>query len=288
VGHLVSAHAPLEVVETYQGTAISFRKDGWINATQMAKPFGMRPAEFLRLPATISFIKALAKDLDEIWENPTFNKLQKNLVITNRGVMGGTWMHPDLALEFARWLSPEFALWCNRTIRAILAAPARPLDPREDGFTRLLRAHMQLMERMDNFVEELAPILQAALRPARPYRRRTVPRPALPGADSEQARVCRLVDEAITAHAKPGEHTASVKGRQICDVAYRLGGYEVWIGPHTGFQRTSRFMRNLQSYFLRPLDDGGGGRTYRIEPVRKARHRYYVLTRLTRKEVLAR
>ena len=33
---------------------------------------------------------------------------------------GGTWMHEDVALEFARWLSPRFAIWCNDRIKELL------------------------------------------------------------------------------------------------------------------------------------------------------------------------
>jgi len=29
------------------------------------------------------------------------------------GVYGGTWMHPRLAIDFARWLNPKFAVWMD-------------------------------------------------------------------------------------------------------------------------------------------------------------------------------
>lgn len=32
----------------------------------------------------------------------------------------GTWMYEDVALEFARWLSPAFAIWCNDRIKELL------------------------------------------------------------------------------------------------------------------------------------------------------------------------
>lgn len=42
-------------------------------------------------------------------------------VVTQRGMMnGGTWMVEELAMEFARWLSPSFSIWCNAKIRDIL------------------------------------------------------------------------------------------------------------------------------------------------------------------------
>ncbi len=36
------------------------------------------------------------------------------LIQTENGV--GTWMHEDAALEFARWHSPAFAIWCNDSV----------------------------------------------------------------------------------------------------------------------------------------------------------------------------
>ena len=47
----------------YQGRAVRFNSDGWINATDVAKRFGKRPVDWLRLPASISYLKALARAL---------------------------------------------------------------------------------------------------------------------------------------------------------------------------------------------------------------------------------
>lgn len=33
---------------------------------------------------------------------------------------GGTWLHPKLAVAFARWLSVEFAVWCDLTIDSLI------------------------------------------------------------------------------------------------------------------------------------------------------------------------
>lgn len=45
----------------YEGNQISFSKDNgvMVNATQMAKPFGKLPYEWLRLPSTKEFLDAL-------------------------------------------------------------------------------------------------------------------------------------------------------------------------------------------------------------------------------------
>ena len=31
----------------------------------------------------------------------------------------GTWLHEDLALPFAQWLSPKFYIWCNDHIKEL-------------------------------------------------------------------------------------------------------------------------------------------------------------------------
>ena len=55
---------------------------------------------------------------------PDVGKSHFGFVVTKRGgdkhAEQGTWMHEDVALEFARWLSPEFAIWCNDRIKELL------------------------------------------------------------------------------------------------------------------------------------------------------------------------
>jgi hypothetical protein len=33
---------------------------------------------------------------------------------------GGTWLHPKLAVRFAQWLDPKFAVWCDLQIDNLL------------------------------------------------------------------------------------------------------------------------------------------------------------------------
>ncbi|WP_204313097.1 KilA-N domain-containing protein, partial [Stenotrophomonas maltophilia] len=48
----------------YQGQAVRFNSDGWINATDVAKRFGKKPVEWLRLPDTVKYSDALARHLN--------------------------------------------------------------------------------------------------------------------------------------------------------------------------------------------------------------------------------
>lgn len=96
----------------YQGQAVRFKSDGWISATDVAKRFGKKPAEWLRLPDTVKYIDALARHLN-VGES-------HNLIRATRGRNGATWLHPKLAVSFARWLDMDFSVWCDLHIDALL------------------------------------------------------------------------------------------------------------------------------------------------------------------------
>lgn len=93
----------------YENEPVRFNSSGWINATEAAKRFGKLPHEWLRLPETVAYLDALVKC-----------GIIPQLVRTQRGRNGGTWLHPKLAVVFARWLSVDFAVWCDMHIDALL------------------------------------------------------------------------------------------------------------------------------------------------------------------------
>ena len=112
---------------SYKGNSVSFDlssgKEMMVNATEMAKTFGKLPGEWLRLPSTKAFLEALTD---------TGKSLNvDSLVVTERGGLtgGGTWMHEDVALEFARWLNPSFAIWCNDRIKELMRHGATAINP---------------------------------------------------------------------------------------------------------------------------------------------------------------
>lgn len=100
----------------YNGNGVTFRKGDsvMVNATEMAKPFGKEAKHWLVNQTTKEFIEELANV-----RNLTF----ADLVQVKQGSPdngGGTWFHEDVAMEFARWLSPAFAIWCNDRIKELM------------------------------------------------------------------------------------------------------------------------------------------------------------------------
>lgn len=100
----------------YNGHSVSFGNENgiMINATEMAKAFGKRPNDYLSLPSTNELIRAITRKS---------GNSENQIVTTKAGSSqfgGGTWMHEDLALDFAQWLSVDFKLWCNDRIKELL------------------------------------------------------------------------------------------------------------------------------------------------------------------------
>jgi phage antirepressor YoqD-like protein len=104
------------IVYDYKGSKISFAngKNVMVNATEMAKTFGKYPKDFLVNKQTKEFLSSLSA--------VRLIPLTELVKVIQGGdpQMQGTWMHEDVALEFARWLSPAFAIWCNDRIKELL------------------------------------------------------------------------------------------------------------------------------------------------------------------------
>ena len=102
-------------------TPVSFRADGFLNATAIAKHFCKLPKDYLKTEQTQEYIVALAEAMTERTKILT---VENQLVIIKKGGNNkdeqGTWLHPKLAIHFARWLDPKFAVWCDFQIEKIL------------------------------------------------------------------------------------------------------------------------------------------------------------------------
>jgi hypothetical protein len=113
---------------SYQGTTIRLR-GAMLNLTDIwraaGRPKDQRPADWLALEETQRFRAyagahwtdtedplALETGLAGIWHTDS-----DGFVAVVRGSQGGTWAHWQLALSYARHLSPAFHLWCNTVLR---------------------------------------------------------------------------------------------------------------------------------------------------------------------------
>ena len=137
----------------YDGQDITFEfADGnrMINATEMAKPFGKKVNDFLRINNSRAYI--------ELLEERYANTSRETLRVVKGGEphLQGTWMDELLALKFAAWLSPRFELWVYDRIQELLTTGETKLDSiAPKGFAstlRLLAAQWEQQEQINQTV----------------------------------------------------------------------------------------------------------------------------------------
>lgn len=112
----------------WQGTAIQRREsDGFVNATAMAKANGKHLPHYMANERTRDYIAALA---------PVVGIPTTDLIHTIQGgtpSLQGTWIHPRLAIDLARWISPAFAVWMDgwflESLTPALQPARQPLEP---------------------------------------------------------------------------------------------------------------------------------------------------------------
>jgi hypothetical protein len=145
-----NASSGLAVVSTgiearpWNGIAIQRRRaDGFVNATAMCKANGKRWNNYARAGRTVEYICALARQVGA--ETPCAAAVARNSATGIQGLiqvvqggspaLQGTWIHPRLAVDLARWISPSFAVWMDgwflEAMGVVIPAPApQPPAPR--------------------------------------------------------------------------------------------------------------------------------------------------------------
>lgn len=154
----------------YNGEVIRDR-DEMLSLTDMWKAAGQpetkRPAEWLRQDATKEFIEIVAA-----------SNMGQNHISTRRGNNGGTFAHWQIALAYAKYLSPEFHMWCNQVVRermegksvSVANLPPEVLEMirRDDGISRMLAHKVTGIESTVQTLAAVVSAMAAVVQPAHP------------------------------------------------------------------------------------------------------------------------
>ena len=117
-------------------------REMYFNATQIAKEHSKKVDDFLRLKSTKEYISVL----EEERKFKVGNSRLKNwgeLVVVKRGKYGGTWMHNELAYEFAGWCSALFRRQLHKYVEKRIEQEAQRQHARleaKTGFAPLTEA----------------------------------------------------------------------------------------------------------------------------------------------------
>lgn len=117
--------------------------DGFINGTAMCVAHEKDISDWLKTDETWELVNALAESMtvepkDRKSGNSVYTRVSAtfpSLVIVRRGspeTGGGTWLHPDLAIQLAQWCSPAFAIQVSRWIREWMTTGRNPIATQAD------------------------------------------------------------------------------------------------------------------------------------------------------------
>lgn len=127
------------IVRSISGIEVNQRSiDGYVNATQLLQAHKAKTGEGKKMRDWLNTdrSKAYLEAVSERWEIPPFD-----LVQTKSGKGGGSWIHPDLAVPFATWLSIDFELQVSDWIQEWMKTGQNPIAPamtREDIIASLM------------------------------------------------------------------------------------------------------------------------------------------------------
>lgn len=98
---------------------------GYVNATAMCQANGKKLSNYTRLESAKAYAEEVALDA-----HLRASSLVVELLGTPNGdpSLQGTYVHPDIALHIGQWISPKFALWCNRVLLKVLHPDFDPND----------------------------------------------------------------------------------------------------------------------------------------------------------------
>lgn len=124
------------IASSYNNFTISKREsDGWVNLTQMCKANNKRLDVYLKAQETKDYIAALDRKLNYHQSVVVNSNPYSSVIEKKEGRGGGTWGHPTLALNLARWIDTDFAVWCDTHIFVLMSDGSTSLDI--DPFARM-------------------------------------------------------------------------------------------------------------------------------------------------------
>lgn len=136
------------VSRSWNGTPISRRtSDGYVNATAMCKANGKRWKDYRESDRCQHYLDAL--------ESVAGISVHGLVESRSGGVGGGgTWVHPQVAVDLARWISAPFAVWMDGWfLESVQQAQPTPVETppariREADVIALVERSINLFERL--------------------------------------------------------------------------------------------------------------------------------------------
>lgn len=151
---------------SYNGKSFNQRdEDGYVCVSEMCSNLGKRFGNWRKLDSSQAYILALSNSHVNSETGHRSDQSDGNLIMqTSKGRNGTeTWCHPLIAIEVARWISPEFAVWANQHIKTLIESGSTSLQPpptTPKSFSEALYLAAQIQEQKELLEAEVA-VLEA-------------------------------------------------------------------------------------------------------------------------------
>lgn len=165
--HIIQKSEPL----VYNGVTIAARSEK-LSLTDMWKsagsPVNREPWNWARFEGK-AFIEAVSL---------SHNLSEAQVMVTKKGKGGSTFAHWQIGLAYAKYLSPEFHMWCNSVVRermegksvsfATLPPEVMELIRRDDGISRMLAHKVTGIETTVQTLANAIAAIASVVSPANP------------------------------------------------------------------------------------------------------------------------
>lgn len=125
----LTGKSDIAVASHYKGTVEFIRSGAYANLNDIVRPFGKRLDNWIRLKTTQDLFTAFEEEPCYRGKRAIITIMGRNLAPSDVRYLKslnvseprqGTWAHPDVAIQFAQWCSPGFALWVSRQVRHLM------------------------------------------------------------------------------------------------------------------------------------------------------------------------
>ena len=144
------------ILRDFKGKGIHQRIiDGYINLNQMAEANAKRIDNWFQNQSTKNLLSEFEKQQNKL---PGIPGSLLEPLITIEGRDGGTWAHPDIAIQFAQWCNPAFALQVSRWVREWMTTGRNPLaDMDRVGLRDSLKddSRLRMTDQVKDYLEQI-------------------------------------------------------------------------------------------------------------------------------------
>jgi hypothetical protein len=237
------------ITRSWRGTPIARRAtDGYVNATAMCKANGKRWTKYRESDRANGYLEALSTEA----------RISVHALVESRSGGtdgGGTWVHPKVAVDLARWISPDFAVWMDGFLIDAFEDPAKAVQELSknlsDEENEWLEARLNAKRTRHTFTDQLKQF--GVVRDGYGRCTNAIYQPIL-GTDAKTLKVQVAQKKSLPVKSvNPRDHM-TIKELNDVELAERVAVGQLHLHEASGNNEAERIVRKSSEYTRKLLD----------------------------------